>query len=224
MPENTVRKEELCIKSKVSSDTNVNLSDYLEYSASANIPIMNVSDLMEEYTQNQKTNDTSFQEIKIVKSDEPQKNDNISELKYSLRDLDDMAKSQAITLADKISDEINRFWTRKSAIRSTLSAIDRKNAYSFIRSMLNVSESRTVLGDIKNFISYTELKHLILAILKQADDVGAGNTFLFRQLKKEYDNVVKVWSRSPGKKPDNKTINTLNKRIEDLFEEMSKQR
>ena len=224
--ENTLRKQDMSAKQ------NTNLYyNYVEYASLKDMPVIHIEDLMEENIQkvsepeskhtilNNNSENNSLQEIRIINN-----STNFSERVLTLSDLDDLTKSQSVMLADKILDEAHRIWTRQSVVKSIFISIDRKNAYSFIRSMLNISDTRSVLGDIKKYITFKELKHFLLSFIKQAEDVGFKDSYQYKELKKEYDNIIIKYSKHPSGKANNETISVLNRKIENLYEKMTRKR
>ena len=125
-------------------------------------------------------------------------------------------------VANRIEDELAKFWTSKRVIRSLIREINKRNVFNFVKNMLTISDSRTVLGDIRKYITYYELKHIVYSMLKAAEELGLSDSSKYKMMYKEYNIIAGVCSKNSGKKIDKKTLKIANLRLEALFEEMSK--
>ena len=207
------------------------LVNYMELSAQMSMPVLKVSDLIDE-TCSEKSEEQVAMEIPISeKSIEqininivPMQSDNISTEDFvDIPKLDINAQAYARKIVDNIEDEVHRLiWKRKGVIRSKIKEINIRNAYSFVGYIRTVSDSGTVLGDIKRYITYSEVKHLMFCLMQQAKQAGLVNIAQYLRLKREYNNVTKLCSKKLNKKLDSKTALVMNTALENMYEEMTK--
>lgn len=224
-------------------------ANYLEHSSDVSMPVLRVADLLgdteeetsrvEEEAKTEKAeNSVSLESaLEILESTETQsiqleeKSFDVSivpmtyeldELTNNIPPIDSNAKSQAYRIADIITDEVHKFWTSKRKIRSNINEVNLRNAYSFVGYMITTSDSGTVLGDIKNYITYNEIVHIIVALSRQAKNAGLVDLTQYRKLKKEHNEILKNYASNLNKKADNRSIRHLNHVIEEMYQEMSK--
>lgn len=138
--------------------------------------------------------------------------------------LDGNTRAQAFRIADKVQDEAHKLWflRRKKVIKNCLLELNRKNSYSFAGYMITTSNSQTVLGDIEKSLTFETLKHLLLCLLKQAEDCNLQESFQYRKLKKEYCLVLSTCGSNLNRKVSKKLARETDIHIENLYMEMSK--
>ena len=85
-------------------------------------------------------------------------------------------------IANRIENEVARFWTRKNEIRSLINEVNKRNVFYFIKNMLTISDSRSIFGDIRKYITYNELKHVLYFMLEVAEELGISPTTLRKYL------------------------------------------
>ena len=138
--------------------------------------------------------------------------------------LDGNSIALALRIADSIQDETRKLWLfrRKGVILDGLKKLNKQNTYSFIGYMITTSKDQSPLGDIKKYVDYDSLKHMLFCFLKQAEDYGLNETFPFKKLKKEYMLILKECSTSPRRTVNRKIFEETNMFIENLYLEMCK--
>jgi len=143
---------------------------------------------------------------------------------HKIPEIDGNARNHAFRIADKIQDEAHKFglFRRKNIIKNRLLELNRQNTYSFTGYMITTSDSQSVLGDIEDCISFEVLKHMLICLLKQAEDCGLGDSFQYKKLKKEYSLLIKEGGSSLKRKVNKKLVKETNIHIENLYMEMYK--
>ena len=162
--------------------------------------------------------DIKVDEIKLVMMNEEDASENLIPI------IDGNVRALAFKIADKVQDEAHKLWfiRRKRIIRNGLLELNRRNTYSFTGYMITTSNTQTVLGDIEKCLTYDVLKHMILCLLKQAEDCGLRESFQYRKLKKEYYYILSAGGSSLNRKISKKIARDANTYIENLYMEMSK--
>ena len=136
--------------------------------------------------------------------------------------IDGNAITDALKIADRVQDEAHRIWTSKNVICNKLLELNRRNAYTFVGYMITTSNSQSAIGDIKKYLTYDGLRHLIINLLKLAEDCDLQGSFQYKKLKKEYYKITKISSLSIFKSVNKKIAEECNLYIENLFFEMCK--
>lgn len=190
------------------------LNNYLELAADMSMPVLKINDLLSD--KQEKTVEREEFNLNQPMKDEPV----IEEPK--IQKPNESIKAGARRIADAIQDEARKFWTSKRFIRNKINEINSRNAYSFAGYMITTSDTGTVIGDIKKYITCSEVKHLVFCLLKQAKECGLVNIAQYSKLKRAHMNITKIWNSNPNKKLDNKTFSQMNQALEDMFEELSK--
>ena len=173
----------------------VTMRDYLGYSNIADVNAMQINDLV------------------MPKNNSSQVLSDASDLHFNMIYTD---------IANRIEDELAKFWTNKQVIRSIIKEINKHNVLNFIKNMLTISNTMTVLGDIKNYISYSDLKHIVQSFLTAAEELGFSESSKFRMLVKEYRNINQACMVNANKSIDKNVLCVVNIRVEKLFEDISK--
>ena len=223
------------------------LENYLELSSEMSMPVLKVDDLLkEENLTEESVKQLSEPSVKLEQSDKSETTEVTEEKEIDtirilpmqvssdssriiqepekvkiIPQLDINAQSMAHQIADRILAETHKFWTSKRIVRSKIREINRLSAYSFVGYMITVSESGSILGDIRKYITMEELKHLVYCLIKQAMDAGMVNITQYRHLRKEYNYINKLCS-SHKKRISKKFAESMNKVLEEMFEEMTK--
>ncbi len=196
--------------------------NYVELSAEMNMPVLKVSDLLDDETETEyKSGNNEHSFFTDFMINQPM-DDVEAEKEIEQNKLDELAQDNARMAVDKIEDEIHKFWTSKRFIRTRIQEINEKNVYSFIGYMITVSESGSALGDIRNFITINEIKHLTSCLMRQAKNAGLIDITQYKRLRKTYSFINRIWSSNYKKKLDKKTTNEINKSLEEMFEELTK--
>ena len=105
-------------------------------------------------------------------------------------------------------------------IRSLVRSVTKNDVFIFCKNMLTVSDSRTILKDIRKYITYSELKHIVFNLLKQAEEIGLANSTNYKKLKRTYYFIANICARNKNKKIDKRSMDSFETLLENLFEEM----
>ena len=136
--------------------------------------------------------------------------------------VDEAARAQGFGIANKIEEELHDTWTNNDVVCSEFKKVTRKNAYSFVGKMIEVTDTHSVFGDSRKRITYNEFKRVSASLLNQAQDIGLVKTQQYKNLKAEYDNACRQLNKDLNKTPDEYDTNKMNKALSAMYDEMSK--
>ena len=233
--ENATQSNELTILEAKSATAN-----YLERSKEMNMPVLQVADLLSNEAENIESEENTadvvteelpkrqkepqiielrpVEEISIISLGEPK----TEEESAINQQIDNNSKSQAFRIVDKIMDETHKLWSSKRKIRSNILEVNQHSAYSFVGYMITTSDSGTVLNDIKGRITYKEVCHIIVCLLRQAKSAGLIDLTQYRALRREQSYILKKYSNSFFGEISKHDIEHINLVIEEMYQEMTK--